>query len=177
MKKIKNFINIFTIFISLFIGLLLVEIGMRIAKIEYPMFQTYDYHRGFSLRPNASGWWSREGEAYVKINKHGLRDKEYKKNKNKNVFRIAVLGDSFAEARSIPMEKTFWFLMQSELNFCKLNKKKIEVINFGVTEYSTAQQLLTLKYHVWDYDPDIILLAFFSGNDVADNSKLLSKKK
>ena len=33
------------------------------------------------MRPNASGWWSREGEAYVKINKQGLRDKEYKKNK------------------------------------------------------------------------------------------------
>ena len=176
MKKIKNFFSIFTIFISLFIGLLLVEVGMRIAKIEYPMFQTYDYHRGFSLRPNASGWWLREGEAYVKINKQGLRDKEYIKNKNKNVFRIAVLGDSFAEARSIPIEKTFWFLMENELNLCKQNKKKIEVINFGVTEYSTAQQLLTLRHHVWDYEPDIILLAFFSDNDISDNSKILSNK-
>ena len=125
MKKIKNFISIFTIFISLFIGFLLIEIGMRIAKIEYPMFQTYDYHRGFSLRPNASGWWLREGKAYVKINKHGLRDREHKKNKDENTFRIAVLGDSFAEARSIPMEKTFWFLMQNQLNSCtKLNSKK-----------------------------------------------------
>ena len=176
MKKIKNFINIFTIFISLFIGFLLIEIGMRIAKIEYPMFQTHDYHRGFSLRPNASGWWLREGKAYVKINKQGLRDREHKKNKDENTFRIAVLGDSFAEARSIPMEKTFWFLLQSELNFCKLNKKKIEVINFGVTEYSTTQQLLTLRHHVWDYKPDIILLAFFSGNDISDNSKILSNK-
>jgi|TARA_B100001964_G_scaffold79653_1_gene89951 hypothetical protein len=176
MKKIKNFINIFTIFISLFIGFLLVEIGMRIAKIEYPMFQTHDYHRGFSLRPNASGWWLKEGKAHVKINKQGLRDKEYKKNKDKNTFRIAVLGDSFAEARSIPIEKTFWFLMENELNFCKQNKKKIEVINFGVTEYSTAQQLLTLRHHVWDYEPDIILLAFFSGNDISDNSKILSNK-
>jgi len=176
MKKIKNFINIFTIFISLFIGLLLVEIGMRIAKIEYPMFQTYDYHRGFSLRPNASGWWLREGEAYVKINKQGLRDKEYIKNKNKNIFRIAVLGDSFAEARSIPIKKTFWSLMEKELNHCKKNKGKIEVINFGVTEYSTAQQLLTLRHHVWDYEPDIVLLAFFSDNDISDNSKILSNK-
>ena len=178
MKKFKNRINIFIILLSLFIGFLLVEIGMRFAKIEYPMFQTHDFHRGFSLRPNASGWWTREGEAYVKINSQGLRDIERKKNKNENILRIAVLGDSFVEARSIPIKKTFWFLMQEKLNFCiKNNNAKVEVINFGVTEYSTAQEFLTLKHHVWDYDPDIILLAFFSGNDISDNSKALSNKK
>ena len=177
MKKFKNYINIFIIFLSLFIGFLLVEIGMRFAKIEYPMFQIYDFHRGFSLRPNASGWWLREGKAHVKINRQGLRDREHKKYKTENTFRIAVLGDSFAEARSIPMEKTFWFLMQNELNSCiKTNNKKVEIINFGVTEYSTAQEFLTLRHHVWDYKPDIILLAFFSGNDISDNSKILSNK-
>ena len=68
--------------------------------------------------------------------------------------------------------------MEEKLNVCKNNKyKKIETINFGVTEYGTTQELLTLQHEVWNYDPDIILLAFFSGNDVADNSKLLSKKK
>ena len=54
---------------------------------------------------------------------------------------------------------------------------KVEVINFGVTEYSTTQEFLTLRNHVWDYDPDVILLAFFSGNDISDNSKTLSNKK
>ncbi len=177
MKKFKNRTYIFIIFLSVFIGFLLVEIGMRFAKIEYPMFQTHDFHRGFALRPNASGWWIREGKAYVKINSQGLRDIEHKKNKKENIIRIAILGDSFVEARSIELEKTFWYLMQKNLNSCKkLNNTKVEAINFGVTEYSTAQQLLTLKNHVWDYDPDIVLLAFFSGNDVSDNSKKLSNK-
>ena len=84
MKKFKNYSSIFIIFLSLFIGFLLVEIGMRFAKIEYPMFQTYDFHRGFSLRPNTSGWWIREGEAYVKINSKGFRDIERKEFKNEN---------------------------------------------------------------------------------------------
>jgi len=177
MKKFKNRTYIFIIFLSVFIGFLLVEIGMRFAKIEYPMFQTHDFHRGFALRPNASGWWTREGKAYVKINSQGLRDIEHKKHKGENILRIAILGDSFAEARSIELKKTFWYLMQENFNSCKkFNDTKVEVINFGVTEYSTAQQFLTLKYHVWDYDPDIILLAFFSGNDISDNSKILSNK-
>ena len=177
MKKIKNHVNIFTIFLSLFIGFILVELVMRFTKIEYPMFQAHDFHRGFALRPNASGWWIREGKAFVKINSQGLRDIEHKKNKGANILRIAILGDSFAEARSIALEKTFWFLMQENLNLCtKSNNAKVEVINFGVTEYSTAQEYLTLKHHVWDYDPDIVLLAFFSGNDISDNSKTLSNK-
>ena len=178
MKKSKRFLSSLLLILSIVAGLFVVEIGMRIAKIEHPIFQTFDTHRGFSLRPNASGWWLREGKAYVKINSDGLRDREHDKKKINNYFRIAILGDSFAEARSIQLEKTFWFLMEEKLNGCKNNKyKKIETINFGVTEYGTTQELLTLQHKVWNYDPDIILLAFFSGNDVADNSKLLSKKK
>jgi len=177
MKKNKNFKNIYLLTASILLSLFLVEIYMRIAKIEYPIFQTYDYDRGFSLIPNSSGWWTREGEAFVEINSQGLRDIEREFNKDSKTIRIAVLGDSFTEARPIPLEKTFWKLMENQLNSCKPKTyKNIEVINFGVTEYSTTQQLITLQNNVWKYQPDIVLLAFYSGNDVSDNSKLLSRK-
>ena len=69
-----------------------------------------------------------------------------------------MLGDSFAEARSIKLEKTFWFLLKENLKDCKSkNNKKIEVINFGVTEYGTTQQLITLRNDVYDVAADIIL--------------------
>jgi len=150
---------------------------MYVAKIEYPIFQNFDQDRGFSLRPNSSGWWTREGKAFVKINSQGLRDIEHNKSKDLKTIRIAVLGDSFTEARPISLDKTFWKLSEKKLNSCIPEKyKDIEVINFGVTEYSTAQELITLRNNVWQYDPDIILLAFYSGNDVSDNSKKLSRK-
>ena len=123
MKKNKILANIALIIFSFILGLLIIESALKIAKIEYPIFQTYDHHRGFSLRPKASGWWLREGKAFVEINSQGLRDVEHKKKAAENIIRIAVLGDSFAEARSIPLNKTFWFLMQKKLNSC-LNKKK-----------------------------------------------------
>ena len=50
------------------------------------------------------------------------------------------------------------------------------IINFGVTEYGTTQQYLTLKNNVWEYNPDLVLLAFYSGNDISDNLKALSTK-
>jgi hypothetical protein len=53
----------------------------------------------------------------------------------------------------------------------------VEVINFGVSGYGTAQELITLREHVWDYSPDIVLLAFNGSNDVTDNSRALRKEE
>lgn len=168
---------LYILFFSLLIFLSL-EILLRILGVEYPVLQKHDPIRGFSLAPNASGNWKREGNSNVKINSAGLRDFEHKLIKPKNKFRIAVLGDSFVEARAVNIEDTFWFKLNNNLKNCKYDKfNNIEIINFGVTEYGTAQQFLTLKNYVWKYDPDLILLAFFSGNDIADNSKTLSIKK
>ena len=88
------------------------------------------------------------------------------------------MGDSIAEARSVNLNDTFWRKLKSNLNQCRnFHKgKKIEVINFGVTEYGTTQQYLTLKHNVWKYDPDLIILVFYSGSDISDNLKNLSKK-
>jgi hypothetical protein len=53
--------------------------------------------------------------------------------------------------------------------------KRIEVINFGVSGYGTAQELLTLREKVWQYSPDLVLLAVTTSNDVTDNSRILKK--
>ena len=164
--------------IFLILTLLLLELILRIYEIEYPLFQKHDSVRGFSLVPNASGKWNIEGSANVKINSDGLRDFEHNLKKTKNSFRIAIIGDSFAEARSVNVSDTFWFKLNENLKSCKNNKfNKTEVINFGVSGYSTTQEYLTIKNNVWKYDPDLILLNFYIGNDIEDNSKILSNKK
>ena len=173
----NNLINFLLILISILIAVLFFEIFLRFAKIEYPVFQKHDYIVGFSLRPNASGNWYKEGDGFVKINSDGLRDIEHSIKKNQNTLRIALLGDSSAEARSVDLEETFWHLMQKKLKNCESINKNVEVINFGVTEYGTGQQFLILKNKVWKYDPDLVLLTFYSGNDIHDNSKKFSRKK
>ena len=171
-KKITSYIIIALLLIAS------IEIFLRILKIEYPIFQKHDEIRGFALLPNSKGNWTREGRGFVEINSDGLRDVEHNLKKPNDVYRIAILGDSFAEARSVNLEDTFWFKLKSNLKNCRNKKfKNLEIINFGITEYGTTQQYLTLKNNVWKYEPDLILLAFFSENDVADNSKKLSLKK
>ncbi len=128
------------------------------------------------MRPNAEGWWREEGNAYLRINSAGLRDREHAKQKPPNTFRIAVLGDSFAEARQVPIEDTFWAILEKKLQACPaVTGRQVEVINFGVAGYGTAQELITLRREAWDYSPDLILLVVTPGNDIRDNSRALSQ--
>merc|ERR1712054_700284 len=97
-----------------------------------------------------------EGKGWIAVNKDGLRDKEYSKEKPDNTLRIAVIGDSFAEAIQVNAEDTFWSLMETKLPQCqRFQNQNIEVINFGVGDYGTAQEYMTLKHHVSEYSPDL----------------------
>jgi hypothetical protein len=161
---------------GLLFGLFMSEIFLRVIGYSYPLFYTTDYYRGFALQPGVAGHYQREGESDVRINSDGLRDREHLKAKPSNTVRIAVLGDSFSEAMHVPMEQTFWSLLERKLQDCQaFPGKNVEVINFGVSGYGTAQELLTLRQRVWDYSPDLVVLAFTTYNDIYDNSRALSR--
>lgn len=138
------------------------------------MFYAYDPHTGSKLRAGARGWWRQEGEEYIAINSEGLRDREHEKLPRPDTVRICVLGDSYAEALAVSIDKSFWSVMGRRLEENGVfGARKVEVINFGVSGYGTAQELITLRRRVWDYRPNIVLLAFTSGNDLRNNSPLL----
>jgi hypothetical protein len=42
-----------------------------------------------------------------------------------------------------------------------------------VGRWGTAQELLCLRDRVWQFDPDLVVLAFFASNDLVDNSREL----
>jgi len=156
--------------VSVCFALLLAEVALRVMGISYPVFRIRDDIRGVALHPGAEGWYRAEGRGFVRINSDGLRDREHGLNKPGDVFRIAVLGDSMAEGNQVPVEQTFWRLLERTISGCPaLRGRKPEVINFSAAGYGTAQELLTLRLHAWKYQPDIVLLAVFLGNDISDN--------
>jgi hypothetical protein len=163
---------------SVLAAFLLGEIALRAWGFSFPSFTQPDELTGSRLRPGLEGWNLTEGEAYIRINSRGLRDREHTLEKPRDVYRVAVLGDSYAEALQVDLEKTFWSQLPAALERCGYQAdKRIETINFGVSGYGTAQQLLTLRHRVWAYAPDLVLLAFFPGNDVRNNSKVLEPEK
>jgi hypothetical protein len=133
-----------------------------------------DPYCGWSLQPGAVHW-DRGAGAFLRINSDGLRDREHARLKPPGTWRLAVLGDSFTQGREARLEEIFPRVLERLLANCPvLAERKPEVINFGVAGYGTAQELLALEHRVWDYDPDAILVAFYGGNDVADNHPLLA---
>ena len=162
------------LFVSLLFALLLAEVALRIVGYSNPYFYTFEDETGWMLRPNTSGWFRKEGAAYITINSAGLRDREHTLQQSANTYRIAIVGDSFAEALQVPFEQTFWHLLESKLTNCPaLAGRQIEVLNFGVSNYGTAQELIALRTRVWAYAPDMIVLAFTPANDVRNNSRAL----
>ena len=165
--------------------LLLLAAGLGIGVIAAECFlaasgivalSPYEQDRvcGARLKANYAGWQTQEGKVFVRTNSDGFRDREHAREKPAGTIRIAVLGDSYCEAMQVELEQTFWSVMERNLNHClPAGSRTVEVINAGVSGYGTAQELLTLRHRLWDYDPDIILLCVLAANDIRNNSKLL----
>lgn len=111
-----------------------------------------------------------EGDALITTNGMGLRDREHTRQKPPETLRIAVLGDSFTAAVQVPVEQAWWRVMEDELGDCAaLSGRRPDVLNFAVSGYSTAQELLMFNHRVRAFHPDVVLLAFFPGNDLNEN--------
>lgn len=175
---VKRRVKVLIILGGVLAGLLIAEAGLRVIGFRYLNLSRADPDVGFALRPGAEGWWQREGNTYIKINSAGLRDGEHSLAKPPNTLRIAVLGDSFAEALQVPMESAFWAVAERRLQGGAAGgaQHRVEVINFGVSGFSTARELITLRRRVWQYSPDIVVLLVTTSNDLRDNSRRLSQK-
>ena len=156
-------------------ALLFLEIALRCGgdRFSISYLPAFDESTGWTGQPSTEGQdW--ESKQMVHSNSQGFHDREHSRRKPSNTLRIAVIGDSMTEGAQVSTDKTFPSVLERELVECHARgTRTFEVINFGVGGYSTAQEFLLLNRHVWDYDPDIVLLAFFSGNDIHENSSAL----
>lgn len=95
-------------------------------------------------------------------NYFGFNDKDYPLQKPEDVYRIVVLGDSFNWIGG--RDHNYVTFLQRRFSE-RMPDKKIEVINAGYIGTHTGEQLLALKKYAMQYDPDLVVLGFFAGND------------
>lgn len=178
MRKLGgNHANFFLFFLVLLLLFVLAEtvLSFRSQGLAEGVFYRLDPLLGWSLRPDTGGEYKQEGGLRVDINSHGFRDKQRLIEKPKEVFRVAVLGDSFVEAMQIGLEETFPALIEKSLWRCPAIAGLIpEVLNFGVKGYGTAQELLLYRHQARLYSPHVVLLVVFPGNDIYNNHPLLN---
>jgi lysophospholipase L1-like esterase len=156
-------------------GLLLCELVLRILGFSEEVYVWTDPIKGVAHIPGATSLRQYAGHRWVEINSDGIRGPEVSVKHPAGAFRIALLGDSFIEAFEVPLEQTVGEVLARRLS--ALRGIPVEVLNFGVGGYGTAQELLTLQHDVWKYSPDLILLAVTSGNDISDNYRPLKRSE
>lgn len=150
----KNFL--FSI-IMIFVCFILLEFLMIILEpYLFHGFYQYDPDLGFRVRPYMHG-----------TNRFGFNDQDYPLQKPSKTFRILVVGDSFGWAGGKKNNYTAILEKQFE-NF--YGKHKVDVINAGYPMTHTAEQFEMLKKYGLKYNPDLVFLGFFIGNDFIDAS-------
>jgi lysophospholipase L1-like esterase len=118
--------------------------------------EAVDDARIYRMRPNRKGL----------TNGHGFRDLPRTRRKAEGTYRIAVIGDSVTMQATIDFDDLYPTRLQRALNE-RLPDASIEVLNFGVSGYSTRQQLAVLRAEVLSFEPDALLWQFHL-NDAVD---------
>jgi hypothetical protein len=126
------------------------------------------------LRPSFQGWMVDDQTFRMQINADGFRDHDHPVEPPNDTLRVAVLGDSYIQAISVPAEHMFTAVLERSLANCVAEPRRVEVMNFGVSGYGTAQEWLTYAERVTKYRPDIVLLAVYTDNDIYNNHPALN---
>jgi hypothetical protein len=104
----------------------------------------------------------RDYGAGLKGNRLGYPGEDYALKKPAEVYRIAALGDSFAVGAAVAYCDNYLTRLQSAL-------PGVEVLNFGVSGTGPREYLEILQTHGLAFDPDLVLVSFFVGNDVTES--------
>jgi lysophospholipase L1-like esterase len=132
---------------------------------ERDRFWKYDSLLGWAHQPGQEGIFKTpQFSTVVRINGNGLRDREHSYERQNDTKRILVLGDSFAWGYGVEESERFSQLLEKSLG--------VEVINAGVSGYSTDQELLWYKNEGVKYETDLVILEI-AGNDIGDNDRQL----
>ena len=157
------------------LSLLVLEAGVRALHLVPTRFWEPDALLGTRLIAGKEGWWTQEDHEFavsIRINSQRRRDVERDAAKPAGVFRILVLGDSFIEALQVPLEETFSRRLEADLE-AVMGKGAVQVSSMGVSGYGTPSQTLYYEQAGRELDPDLVLLAFYPGNDVRNSSPTL----
>jgi lysophospholipase L1-like esterase len=97
----------------------------------------------------------------VTTGSQGLRDRDYPFEKGAREHRILVLGDSLTFGWGVPVERTYPKALERMLNSGASSETVYQVINAGVGNYNTVQEVSYFKERGIRYRPDEVILGFY----------------
>jgi hypothetical protein len=163
--------TVLALFALLMVALLL-ELALRVVYHRSLDFSMEMWKYAVQLKrevpnPNLRFTHQPNGHAFlmgqdVSINSQGLRDYEYPLQKPPGVYRILMLGDSTTFGWGVSLNDTTAKILERELNSQNIpGYSRFEVLNSGVGNYDTVQEVTYYKTRGRDFHPDLVVLGYF----------------
>ena len=164
---------------SFLVVVLLLEGGFRLAgygpSTHLRWFAHPDLH--YTAAPNQRGEVQvadkKAGEASVQIaiNAHGQRGEDYPLEKPVGEVRIVALGDSLTFGPGVGNEQTYLAVAQQAFRDDPPGKGTLRLVNTAANGYSTWHYQQWVRTQLDTYDPDVLLLCLYIGNDMTISTK------
>ena len=153
-KTIKQLV-FSTVAISLSFAFL--EIFMIVAEpYLHRGFFEYDVDLGFRIRPGARD-----------SNSFGFNDREYDLEPAPGVLRILFVGDSFSWRGGVEHNYTAMLERKFERHY---GQHRVDIVNGGYPMTHTGEHVLMLEKYGLQYNPHIVFLGFYLGNDFINHN-------
>jgi lysophospholipase L1-like esterase len=165
-------LNVVVLAVAILLGCIAMEIALRVIfahSLDFSM-EMWKYavqlkrpvanpRLSFAHAPNRSAFLM---GVPVSTNSEGLRDREFSLEKPPGVYRIMMLGDSTTLGWGVRQEDTAAKFLERKLNaHLPPGYSHVEVMNTGVGNYDTVQEVTYYETVGWKYHPDVVVLVFF----------------
>lgn len=117
---------------------------------------------GYEHRPDAQAFLM---GTEITTNSQGLRGDEISMQKPPGTYRVAVIGDSITLGWGVEADETYPARLEDLLNASPPDgfpeDAQYEVLNLGVGNYNTVQEVRRLRSVGLPFEPDLIVLGYF----------------
>jgi len=169
--------NLALLLAALVAAFLLAEAGVRLLTPYSPSLLVADpvvgkrFLPGFAARIHVPECGC---EVDVRFDREGLRGPDRPYAKPPGAKRVALVGDSMVAAIATAEDKTLAARLERLLSASR-PEATWEVMNAGVSSSSTGSELALYRAVLERYAPDLLVVVFWVGNDLADNSYELTR--
>ena len=144
----------------------LFRLGLAESQKRGPGQAIFDEHTGFRSAPHVEGRSQPPFNGHWRTNSYGhVSEVEYPRQKPPDEYRIAVVGDSMT---ANTLNNVRWTeLVERQLNAsptwrASVGGRPTRVINFAMPMIGFVQFAALVRYDVFDFDPDLIIVNFIS---------------
>jgi hypothetical protein len=150
----------------LVVSIALGEIVLRMVNQRFPSSIFYDdsYNR-FRVKPGSM-------DMGFRINSHGFKDTEFGP-KRDDCYRIIAPSDSFGFGM-VPYDRNYLTLLEDQLD---REGECVEVFNMGIPRTGPPDHLALLVNEGLGFDPDMVLLSFYIGNDFIETMESRDRRR